>query len=334
MFVSVIIPIRNEEKYIYECLESIIAQSYPKDKLEVLLVDGLSDDNTRQIINEFSKKHQFIKILDNPKKIVPTALNIGIKASKGKIIIRLDAHAYYERDYIEKCVETLEKVDAVNVGGPIITLPGDRTMTATAIALATSHFFGVGNSKFRTSVEAQYVDTVPFGAFRREVFEKIGYFNENLPRNQDIELNSRIINNGMKIYLNPEIKSYYYNRSTMKGLWKQNFINGLWNIFTHALTGNPLSLRHYIPFFFVFSLTISFFIYLLHPIGALLFAFIAISYLVANLFFSFQIGLKNNVQLIPLIALTFITLHFSYGLGSCWGLLTVKKWMKSLSRST
>jgi len=175
----------------------------------------------------------------------------------------LDAHTYYDKNYISKCVETLNQVDAHNVGGPIETLPGDDTLKAKAIALATSHPFGVGNSKFRTSCEAQYVDTVPFGAFRREVFEKIGLFNEHLPRNQDIELNNRISKFGWKIYLNPDIKSYYYNRGTLKGLWKQNFINGQWNIFTHALTNNPLSIRHYIPFIFVASITVGIFLALL-----------------------------------------------------------------------
>lgn len=330
-FVSVIIPIRNEEKHIAECIESVVAQNYPKEYLEVLLVDGQSADNTRQIIEEYSKEYPYIKVLENPKKIVPTALNIGIKASRGDIVIRMDAHTYYDKDYISKCVETLKKVEAYNVGGPIVTLPGDNTIKAKAIALATSHPFGVGNSKFRTSNEAQYVDTVAFGAFKREIFEKVGLFNEKLPRNQDIEFNSRIRKSGGKIFLNPEIRSYYYNQSTLKGLWKQNFKNGVWNIFTHAISKNPLSIRHYVPLIFVTSLIGSFALMFIHQIGYLLFGLIVISYMATNIFFSFKIGLKHNLRLIPALALVFSTLHFSYGFGSLWGFLRVKKWKKSFS---
>jgi GT2 family glycosyltransferase len=226
----------------------------------------------------------------------------------------------------------LEKVDAVNVGGPIVTLPGDNTIKAKAIALATSHPFGVGNSKFRTSNnKAQYVDTVPFGAFKRVIFDKVGLFNERLPRNQDIEFNLRIKKGGGKIFLNPEIKSFYYNRSSLKKLWRQNFINGMWNIFTHALSKNPLSLRHYIPFIFVLSLIVSFLLMFAHPIGILLFGIISATYMTANIFFSFKIGSKHDWRLIPGLIMAFSTLHFSYGLGSLWGLLMVKKWKKASS---
>lgn len=328
-FVSIIIPIRNEEKYIAKCIDSIITQTYPKESLEILLVDGQSEDNTKKIIENYAKKYPYIRVLENPKRIVPVALNIGIKASKGDIIIRLDAHTYYDRDYIYKCVETLEKVDAVNVGGPIVTLPGDKTTKAKAIALATSHPFGVGNSKFRTSNKPQYVDTLAFGAFRKEVFDRVGLFNEKLIRNQDIEFNSRIRKWGGKIFLSPEIKSYYYNQSTLKGLWRQNFKNGMWNIFTQALSKNPLSLRHYIPFAFVLSLMVGFLFMFIHPVGKLLFGLILMSYMTANIFFSLKIGFKNDLKLIPALIIAFSALHFSYGLGSLWGLFKVRKWRES-----
>ncbi|MEW6041502.1 MAG: glycosyltransferase family 2 protein, partial [Elusimicrobiota bacterium] len=234
-------------------------------------------------------------------------------------------HTYYEKNYISKCVETLKRVDAVNVGGPIVTLPGDKTLLAKAIALATSHPFGVGNSKFRTSNKAEYVDTVPFGAFRREIFDKIGLFNEKLPRNQDIEFNSRIRKAGFKIFLNPDIKSFYYNRSTLRGLWRQNFINGMWNIFTHVLSKNPLSTRHYVPLIFVTSLIVSIILALMHPAGIFLFSLISASYLVANIFFTFRIGFNHGFKVIPFLLIVFFTLHFSYGLGSIFGVLGLKQ---------
>lgn len=329
-FVSVIIPLRNEEKYIAECIESVIAQTYPKENLEVLLIDGQSEDDTRKIIEKYSNKHTYIKVLDNPEKIVPTALNIGIKASKGDVIVRMDAHSYYDKNYIFKCVETLKNVDAYNVGGPITTLPGENTLKAKAIALATSHPFGVGNSKFRTSNKAQYVDTVTFGAFRREIFDKVGLFNENLPRNQDIEFNSRIRKFGGRIFLNPEIRSYYYNQSTLKGLWKQNFKNGMWNIFTHAISRNPLSVRHYIPFIFVASLIVSIILASIHSVGIFLFFLIAASYLLANIFFTLKIGIKHGLSVVPFLPVIFGVLHFSYGVGSVFGILRLKKWKKGV----
>jgi glycosyltransferase involved in cell wall biosynthesis len=323
-FVSVIIPVRNEERYIEKCIQSILKQTYPKENLEVFLVDGRSEDRTREIIEEYTKRYPFIKLLDNPDRIVPTALNRGVKAAKGEIIIRMDAHTVYAEDYIEKCVETLKEVDADNVGGPIVTLPGDDTIIAKAIALATSHPFGVGNSKFRTSRKAEYVDTVTFGAFRRDVFQRVGFFDERLVRNQDIEFNYRIRRSGGKIFLNPAIKSFYYNQATLRGLWKQNFRNGMWNIFTTALTNSPLSLRHYIPFAFVSSLLVSLFLSFFRYEFFILFLSIVGLYVLTGLFFSIKIGLKTRIAYIPFLFASFLTLHLSYGFGSLSGLLKLK----------
>lgn len=329
--VSVVIPMRNEERFISECLDSIIEQTWPKDSLEVFLVDGMSEDRTREIVDGYSGKHPWIRLLDNPEKLVPSALNIGVAESSGDVVIRMDAHTYYAKDYIEKCVETLGSVDAVNVGGPIVTLPGDDTPRARAIAVATSHPFGVGNSAFRTTSEPGYVDTVPFGAFRREVFSTVGGFNERLARNQDIEFNSRIRASGGKIYINPEIRSYYYNRATLGGLWSQNFKNGMWNIFTSALTRRSLSARHFIPLVFVVALVLSFLLAFVHPAAGALFAVVAGSYALANLFFSVRLSMsrKNGLKMLPHLPLVFLTLHLSYGLGSLYGLATVGRWKRA-----
>lgn len=325
-FVSVVIPVRNEEGRIAGCLDSIVAQTYPKEDLEVLLVDGRSEDSTRKIISEYEKAHPYIRALDNPAKIVPAALNEGIKASKGDVIIRMDAHAYYDAHYIARCVETLKKVDASNVGGPIVTLPGGETAKAKAIALATAHPFGVGNSKFRTSVKAQYVDTVPFGAFRREVFERVGLFNEKLARNQDIEFNSRMRKAGERIFLDPDIRSYYYNRAALGELWRQNFANGMWNVFTEGVSRGTLSARHYVPFIFVMSLLGSAVLAFFHPVGLLLLSLVAGSYLLLNIFFSLRIGSGHGSKTTALLPLVFCTLHFSYGLGFLAGFLRLRRW--------
>jgi glycosyltransferase involved in cell wall biosynthesis len=329
-FVSVIIPLRNEATHISECIESVIRQSYPHDRFELLLVDGQSTDTTRAIIERYCRNYHFIRLLDNPRRIVPVALNLAIKSAQGEIIIRMDAHAYYQENYVAKCVETLQNVEADNVGGPIETLPGDKTLMAQAIALATSHPFGVGNSKFRTSRVAEYVDTVTFGAFHRTLFDKIGFFNEKLARNQDIEFNSRIIKNEGRIFLNPEIRSFYYNRPTLKGLWEQNFKNGMWNIFTLSLNKKSLSLRHFVPFFFVSSLLISLATVLLSPLGFIGFGMVLASYLIANLYFSINISAASSLKVIGWLPFVFATLHISYGLGSMIGLARVLKWKSQL----
>lgn len=323
--VSVILPVFNEEKYIANCLESLLIQDFPKKKLEILLVDGNSTDNTRKIINSYKQNHPFIKLLINTDKIVPRAMNLGIRAAKGSIIIRMDAHTFYANDYISKCVETLNNFDADNVGGTITTLPGDKSLIAEAIALATSNIFGVGNSKFRISSKASYVDTVPFGTFRKEIFNRIGLYNENLVRNQDIEFNSRIIKNGGKIYLNSEITSFYYNRSNLRDLWKQNFKNGQWNIYTTSITSRSLSLRHFIPFLFVISLILSLLLsfYLKICLGA--FLFIPISYFLLSLIFSIKISIDNRIKLLTILPIIFFILHISYGFGSLWGFLSLRK---------
>ena len=215
--VSIIIPCRDERRFIEKCLLSIIANDYPKESLQVLVVDGMSEDGTREILNQFSGKYPFIKMLDNPKKIVPVALNIGIKQARGNVIIRMDAHNVYGKDYISKCVKYLRKYNIDNVGGICITLPGRNTLLAQSIALALSHPFGVGNAHFRIGLKGpKYVDTVPFGCYKREVFEKIGLFDEDLVRNQDDELNVRLQRNGGKILLVPEIVSYYYARDSLE----------------------------------------------------------------------------------------------------------------------
>ncbi len=324
-FVSVIIPVRNEEKHIAGCIESVMSQTYPGTLFEVLLIDGMSEDNTREIIRGYSEKNPQIKMVDNQKKIVPSAMNAGLRAARGSIIIRMDAHSTYASDYVAKCVEMLEKVDADNVGGPIQTMPGNNTLIAMAVALATSHPFGVGNSKFRTSNKAQYADTVTFGAFRREVFDRVGMFDERLERNQDIELNSRIRRAGGKIFLTPEIRSCYYNHATFRGLFRQNFRNGKWNVFTNSVCRHSLSIRHFVPLVFVSSLLGSALMALLFSPAFWMFLLVVLSYLAANIFFSIRAGRKSAGSM-PFLPVAFLTLHLSYGIGSIAGILELKRW--------
>lgn len=326
LMVSIIIPCRNEEKFIGKCLDSIIDNDYPKDKLEVLVIDGISEDKTRDIIKKYTQKYSFINLLDNHKKIVPLALNIGVVNSKGKIIIRMDAHNTYNNDYVSKCVKYLEKYNVDNVGGKWITLPGADTIVAKAIAIALSHPFGVGNAAFRIgSTDPKYVDTVPFGCYRREVFDKIGLFNEKLIRNQDIEFNLRLKRISGKILLIPDIISYYCARSNLKDLFRQNFLNGFWVFYSLKFAKIPFSIRHLIPFFFVFTLVFCAITSCFYSSAIYLFFFLSGIYLITNIFLSFIVSLRNGSRYFTFLIMSFIVLHFSYGFGSFWGLIRLAR---------
>jgi len=304
-FISIIIPCRNEEKYIAKCLDSIISQDYPKERLEILVVDGMSEDKTRRIVKEYAERYPSIKLLDNPNKFTSFALNIGIKNSRGEVIARMDAHAGYEKDYISKCVRYLKEYDADNVGGTMKTLARENTIVAKAIALCLSHPFGAGGSQFRTGVnEPKWVDTVFNGCYKKEVFDKIGLFNENLIRSQDMEFNLRLKKSRRKILLHPEIVSYYYPKSNLKDFFLHNIQDGIWAVLPLKFVRVPLKLRHYVPLFFVLTLLLSIWPYIL-----------------LSLFFSLKIAIKEkDFRLFFIMPLAFGTRHVGYGLGSIFGL--------------
>ena len=323
-FVSILIPCRNEEKFIDKCMDSIIANDYPKDRMEILIVDGMSDDGTRDILRRYIQQYSFIKLLDNHKKITPVALNIGIKSAKGEIIMIMGSHSVYKKDYISKCIKYLKEYNADNVGGTMVTMPREDTFIGRAIVLALSHRFGVGGSVFRTgSREPKLVDTVFGGCYKKEVFEKIGLFNEKLTHTQDMEFNLRLKKAGGKILLLPDIVSYYYTRSDFKSFCKNNFKNGFWAIYPFKFTKiMPVSLRHLIPLAFVSSLigsgVLSFFL----PIFLWLFLFIIILYGLTDIYFSGKIALqKKDIKYLFIMPLMFKSLHITYGLGSIYGML-------------
>jgi len=323
-YVTVIIPCRNEEKFIGECLDSIIANDYPKDRFEVLVVVAVSEDRTREIVEGYADRYSSIRLFDNPKKIVPTALNTGIRSAKGEIIMRMDAHATYEKNYVSKCVKYLQEYKADNVGGIIITQPRINTLWGKAIALALSHRFGVGNSVFRTGTKKpMWVDTVFGGCYRKEVFEKIGLFNEDLVSTQDMEFNLRLKKEGGRVLLVPEIVSYYFTRSDFRSFCKNNFRNGLWAILPFKYSKiMPVSWRHLVPLAFVLSLIGSMAISAFSSIFFWLFWLILGSYFLSNAYFSIKISKKEkDLKYIFIMPLIFGSLHLLYGLGSLWGTL-------------
>ena len=320
--VTIVAPCRNEAAYIEKTINSILESDYPSDMMELLVVDGMSTDGTREIVEAMARKDNCIKLIDNPNKIVPSAMNIGISQAHGDYIIRIDCHSTFAPDYISKCVDTSQRTGADNVGGYIETLPGADTAVAKAIAKATSSRFGVGNSAFRLSGPEQQVDTVPFGTFRKELFEKIGSYDERLVRNQDIELNSRIRKTGGRIIISPEIKLSYYNRATYRQLWQQSFNNGKWNPYTFWLTSGGLSVRHFVPMFFILGLiTFATSVIFFAAAKWFLLGYI-LMYLSAATYCAVRSAGKINLSAF-LILWSFITLHTAYGLGSLWSITTI-----------
>lgn len=319
--VSVIVPLYNEEKYIEQFLLSLTEQTYPADLMEWILVDGNSTDNTVKIIREFiDKEDRAVILMDNPKRKTPYALNLAIAQARGSYIIRLDAHASYYPDYIEKCVYYLDTIDADNVGG--IAETSAKGFVGKAISQMLSTKFGVGGSDFRTGNGNHYVDTVPFGAFRREVFERVGLFNPKLLRSEDNDMNARIRESGGKIWLAEDIRFRYFCRDTVKGILKMGLQNG--NALFHTLRENPkaMSVRHFIPFGFLMSLIALPLLSAFIPIFWWAFAAEMLLYLLLDLYFSFVSVEQKKYGWITLWL--YPLFHISYGLGSLLSMFIIK----------
>ena len=317
-FISIIMPLYNEEKYISNCIESLLKQDYPLAKMEWIFVDGCSTDATKMIVQQFKNKYpKLIKIYDNPNKTVPYAMNIGIEHAKGKYIIRLDAHADYAVDYISKCVHYLNTTDADNVGGVAETK--SKGFVGKCIAKMLSSKFGVGNSQFRTNGESGYVDTVPFGAFRKEVFEKLGGYDERLTRNQDNEMNYRIRKNGGKIYLANDILFSYYCRDSIKGITDMAVKNGMWNVITMKLCPGTMGIRHFIPFAFLLSLILMPVLSIIVKPIVYLFGAELVLYVILDFYFSLKSS--DDIKMFLLLIILFPIFHITYGFGSVKGIV-------------
>jgi cellulose synthase/poly-beta-1,6-N-acetylglucosamine synthase-like glycosyltransferase len=315
--VSVIVAMRNEEAFIERCLDSLAEQDYPKELLEILVVDGRSTDSSRDIVKTKRQSMPNLILLDNERRVSPVAFNIGIRAAKGEILIIISAHSYLTPDYVSRCVEYLSTTDADCVGGPIQTI--GKTDTARAVALAMSSPFGVGDALFRYSQEETYVDTLAFGAYRREVFERVGLFDEELVGSEDDEFNYRLRSAGGKLLLTPAITSFYHGRASFAALCRQYFRYGLGKMRVVAKHPRLVRLRHFIPSLFVLALVASALLALIQPVFALLLALVAATYLVASLAISLRIASRHGRRFLPLVMLAFACLHLSYGTGFLLG---------------
>lgn len=321
MKVTVIIPSKNEKEHIEECIDSIIKQNYPSNMFEILIVDGMSTDGTREIISEkYLNIYSNIHLLDNIKEITPVALNIGIRHAIGDIIIIISAHASMDQDFIFNSVKALEKHPEVDcVGGRIQSV--NNSYISKAISLAMSCPFGVGNALFRYANQKRYVDTVAFGAYRRNVFDMIGLFDEQLVRGQDFELNYRIIKNNGKILMDPSIKSKYYTRTSLTKLWKQYFQYGFWKVYAIKKHKSVASIRHLVPSIFILTLIGTGLFGLYFSFIKHLFYFIVLSYIFGSITYSLKLALKNSIIYAPILPIIFFILHIGYGIGFLLGII-------------
>jgi len=337
---SIVIPVRNEAAYIERCVESIYAQDFAGHEYEVIAVDGMSTDGTSEKLKILKSKYSNLKVIENPKKTVSSGVNVGIRNSTGEIIFRMDAHAEYVADYIKTCLEVMESTGADNVGGPAIPLAGGGSPRSQAIALAHLSPFALGGGAFRNLKAEGFVPTVWPGCFRREAFKRVGLLDERLTRTEDIEFNSRLIRSGGKIYLSPKIKSFYICRTRLRDLWRQRWRDGIGVVHTVLISRDAPKLRHFVPLLFIGSLAVLAVLALAgrgwpREAALWLLAFESLTYVLSCAYFSLRTLtlpkelrlLTRNERLQPLAVLlqplVFATLHFSYGLGSLWGLATL-----------
>lgn len=306
---------------ISSCLDSIINCDFPLEDMEIIVVDGMSEDGTRDVLLEYSSLYPFVRVFKNPKKITPAGLNLGIRESQGKYVVILGSHSLVDRNFLRLSVEGLDRYDVECVGGQIVTMQSGQGVMAGSISLALSSPFGIGNASFRINPrQIRHVDTVPFGCYRREVFKKgENLFDEELIRNQDDEFNLRLRKNGGKILLIPNIRTYYFPRGTLLKLWRMYYQYGYFKPLVAKKIKSVLTWRQLVPAIFLCCLFAAGAISLAEK-NLVFLSPVAGSYLAAGLLFSFHISVKKGMRHLLVLPLVFATIHFSYGLGYLKGI--------------
>ena len=325
MMVSIVIPCLNEERFIGKVLESLAGQ-YQSDRFEIIIVDGLSADRTREVISSFNQANPNvqIQIIDNPDRHIPKALNLGIDAARGEIIVRMDAHSIPSPGYVQRCVKLLTESDTAVVGMPWKICAGSDSPMARAIALAVAHPFGIGDAKYRLNVShAEYVDTVPFGAFKKTLWSRLGGFNEKLLTNEDYDFNYRVRKDGGLVMLDAAEHCNYVARATLADLAKQYWRYGSWKAQMVKLQPASLRWRHLVAPAFVVNLVLTAVASLFWPTAIWLFLLAAGSYSLLAVIFSLQLALRNrDLALVFLLPLIFMSIHLSWGTSFVAGLFT------------
>ena len=316
--ISIVIPCRNEASEIGPVLDSILAQDFAGSDWEIIVADGMSDDGTRATLESYQRAEPRIRVIENASQAVPAGLNLAIRAARGDVVLRMDAHTSYAPDYVRRCVETLASVDAENVGGPARTRP--KGYWGRAIAAAYHSRVACGGARFHDANYEGWVDTVPYGCWRKSTLLRIGLFDERLIRNQDDELNLRLLRAGGRIWQSPAIVSWYQPRSSLRNLLLQYFQYGFWKVAVIRKHRMPASWRHLVPPAFVganFAIPVAGL-----AVPPLITAWAALLglYLAICLFASADCARKSGWLLLPSLPLVFFAYHFSYGAGFLAGI--------------
>jgi glycosyltransferase involved in cell wall biosynthesis len=318
-FVSVLMPVRNEESFIARSVTSVVVQDYPRDRLEILVADGRSTDRTAPIVASLAADEPRIRLIDNPEGIVATGLNRAMREAKGSIIVRVDGHCEIAPDYVRRCAAYLQDDTIGAVGGPLETI--GETARARAIAAAMSSWFGVGGSAFRTVRDRTLLtDTVAFPGFRREVMDRAGEFDEELVRNQDDEYNYRLRKMGTHVLLAADVRARYYSRSSFSSLWRQYLQYGYWKVRVMQKHPRQMQPRQFAPLVFVVALASTAILATVVPRLWWTAASIAAAYAVVSVAAAFKVQRQQRVEAWWLLIPAFAVLHVSYGVGMLIGL--------------
>jgi len=319
--VSIIIPCRNESDTIDEVVEQAVRQEGAGIAfgLEILVADGMSTDGTRQQLEKLNRRFSNVRIVDNPEMIVSSGLNRAIRSSTGDVIVRFDAHTEYASDYVLQCLSALDSVDAANVGGPALTK--SRSFLQFAVALAYHSWFSVGGARFHQSDFEGFVDTVTYGCWRKSTLLEIGLFDEDFVRNQDDELNYRLSLHGLRIWQTPKIRSWYYPRASLSGLFRQYFQYGYWKVLVIRKHKMPASWRHIVP---AVSVVVGIGLAVAAPfvdgVGLLLASCVGVYAILSLIASCAACSTMKNISVIPVLPFVFATYHIAYGFGFLIGI--------------
>jgi succinoglycan biosynthesis protein ExoA len=323
--VSVIVPCYNEAATIGLLLDALYQQTFPKEKIEILIADGMSTDGTRGVIASFESNHSdlHIKVIDNPKRSIPSGVNIAINGACGEYIIRMDAHSKPYPDYIERCVTALQLNKGDNVGGVWEIQPGGDSWSARAIASAASHPLAVGDARYRVGGNAQQVDTVPFGSFKRALVQKVGAFDENLLTNEDYEFNVRVRESGGVVWFDPTIRSIYFSRADFSSLARQYFRYGFWKGKMLQRYPGTIRWRQFLPPAFVLSILILALFSIFSSIAVRTLILELSIYLCVLLLAGVYLGYKKRqFSLVIGFPLAVATMHISWGIALLWSFVS------------
>ncbi len=333
MIVSIAVVAYNGAQTLPKLLSDILEQDYSKEKTEVLLIDSMSTDATLAIMENFKKEnteYYNIQVLQNKGKTLPFGCNVMLENYRGDVIVRLDAHSSIPSDFVTKGIEVIESGEDIS-GGQVISICTNETPLNITLLVAENSVFCGGVAKFRRVTKRDYVDTMAFAFYKREVYEKVGKYNVNLARTEDNDMSYRICKAGFRFCLDPSIKSVRYNRSSLKALLKQKFLNGYWIGKTIGINPKCFSLFHFVPFSFVMGIIVTSIlaVFGIWQLSALMWAAYTVAVIGATIY---EIVKNDFIITHLLLPVLFFMLHFCYGIGTLKGLIEMPLWIKKVNK--